>query len=460
MRRLPRARRRLVKVAVGVISFLEGTTKAQAAWADVLGVSREEIEQLIASKVLRPDDKDNLELTFVGIVVFRNSLLFAKPKFDVIGRFGMRETIRILRDYFSRSGSRRPVVDKLKDPEYGDSEVLREYDALQRLQTWFNDHGLFRREQSLTSNRGRPHWVKTVAKCSPVLIQGSAIYPTVIAEKREGVLNDISALQVGALRKLLERYGLPDPGSAIEHAEQATGSIVESWPIPEDQRAYFERRLAIEQRSVYRTDTLQLFKLLREMLNTRLAGSNPQPQIYGTTAFYSVWEDACRAAMGVERQMEPAVPLGQPVWWTYGEGGKVAYEHRQIPDIVVVREQWHVIADAKYFYPFPASRPGWPDIVKQLYYAESLKVPEAHVRSIFLLPLPGQESPTFLGYSTVEGANRTFAVIEAWGLDPAVVFSTYPKVSTSSAHDLIDGILGQRGRVAEFISQPPAHIGR
>ncbi len=446
---------------MGVISLLEGTTKAQAAWADVLGVRREEIEQLIASKILRPGHRDNLELTFVGIVVFRNSLLFAGPKFDVVGRFSMGETIRVLRDYFSRSGSRRPVVDKLKDPEYGDSEVLREYDALQRLQAWFNDHGVFRREQSLTSNRGRPHWVKTVAKCSPVLIQGSAIYPTVIADRREGVLNDISALQVGALRKLLQRYGMPDPGCSIEHAEQATGSIVESWPIPEDQRTYFERRLAIEQRSIYRTDTLQLFKLLRELLNTRMAGANPQPQIYGTTAFYSVWEDACRTAMGVDREMELVVPLGQPVWWAYGEGGKIAYEHRQIPDIVLVREQWHVIADAKYFYPFPASRPGWPDIVKQLYYAESLRVPKAQVRSIFLLPLPGHENPTFLGYSTVEDADRDFAVIEAWGLDPIAVFSAYPQVSTGSANGLIDRILGQGGqRVAEFISQAPANVGR
>lgn len=446
---------------MGVISFLEGTTKAQAAWVDVLGVCPEDIENLVASRILRLGDRGNLELTFVGIIVFNNSLLFARPKFDLAGHLSMGEVIRVLRDYFLRSGSRRPVVDKLREPEYGDTEVLREYDASLRLLAWFNDHGVFRREQSITSNRGRPHWVKTVAKCSPVLMQGSAIYPAVIAERREGMLNDISALQIGILRKLLQRYGVSDPEGAIEHAEQATGSIVESWPIPEDRRTYFERRLAIEQRSVYRTDALQLLKLMQELLSTRLAAASPQPQIYGTTAFYSVWEDACRTAMGVERDMEPAISLAQPVWWTYGENGKLAYEHRQIPDIVLVREQWHLIADAKYFYPFPASRPGWPDIVKQLYYAESLRVPQVQVRSIFLLPLEGKDSPTFLGYSTVEGANRTFAVIEAWGLDPIAALLAYPRVSASSANDLIGRILSKgRQYVTELISQAPAHVGR
>lgn len=427
-------------------------------WSSRLRVSDPDLKYLINARVLRPGEGNRLDLTFVGIVVFKNSLLFAPPKFDGCQSFGLPELLRILRDYFGRSASRRPVIDNVYDPEYGNNEVLREFDALQRIQEWFFAHGLYRREQTQVSDQGRPHWVKTIAKRSPILIQGAAIYPQVIAERREGVLNDISALQVGMLRRLLERYGIIVPG-AVEHAERATGSIVQLWPIPDDQRTYLDRRLALEQRSIFRTDSLQLLRLLRELLGSRLAGTDSKPQIYGTTAFYSVWEDACRIFIGADCQVDPVSSIGQPVWWARSnKGEKARYEQAQIPDIVIVRGVWNLIVDAKYYYRFPASRPGGPDIVKQLFYMEALRSPRANVLSVFLVPFPGVGKPQFLGYSTIEGAHRQFPKIEVWGLDPAQVFAKYPAVLAHGTDDLIDFILSQRDSVAEFVGQTPTHI--
>lgn len=343
---------------MSVVRLNEGTSLTRSEWSSKLGISDSDLSYLINARVLRPIESDRLALVLVGIVVFQNSLLFSPPKFGGGKSFDLPSILRILRDYFRRSSSRRPIVDNVHDPEYGNSEVLREFDALQRLQEWFFTHGLYRREQVQVSHRGRQHWAKTIAKRSPILIQGAAIYPYMIAERREGVLNDVSALQIGILRHLLERYGLTMP-ETVEHAEQATGSIIEQWPIPDNQRTYLDRRLAIEQRSVYRTDSLQLLRLLRELLGSQLAGINSPPKIYGTTAFYSVWEDACRIAIGSDSQTTAISSIGQPVWWSHNiQGVKTRYEQEQIPDIVVVREAWHLIIDAKYYYLFPASRPG------------------------------------------------------------------------------------------------------
>lgn len=437
---------------VGVITVLEGTSLKMVEWTDRLRISRREVLDLIEAKILRADSDGVLfRLYFVGIVVFTNSLLFAQPKFGDVSPMDLPELLRILRVYFARSGLRRPSVDRIRDPEYGSSEVLREFDALLGLRDWYFAHGIYRRERGRVSGHGRPHWAKTIAKRTPLLIQGSAVYPSVIAERREGALDDISALQLGVLRHLLDRYGFEVPTSLV-HAEEATGTTVCEWPLPDNQRNYQLRRLAAEQRNAFRTDMLRLFGLLRESLDSRLAGATQQLQIYGTTAFYAVWEDACRVALDGHTSIDPAPLVGQPVWWALDPvGTKVKYEATQLPDIIVVQDDWHIIVDAKYYYRFPQARPGAPDIIKQFYYMESLCAPAEHVLSVFLLPVPGATVPVFLGYATIEGAHRAFDRIEAWGIDPTLALTQYASHSARDKEHWIDAILSQRERVAEVV---------
>lgn len=444
---------------MSIITISEGTTLALSGWAARIGVREADLGHLFEAKILRPTESGRFVLSFVGVVIFTDCLLFAQPKFGDASPLDLSDTLHILRSYFARSHVRHPLADRHRDPEFGDDEILREFDALVGLRDWFSAYGLYRREQAQVSDRGRPHWVRTIARRSALIMQGAAIYPSVISERREGVLNDISALQSGVLRQLLQRYGLPVP-DAIRHADLATGMAIPSWPMEPDARKYYERRLANEQRSVYRTDTLHLFKLLREVLDSRLASPSIQPQVYGTTAFYAVWEDACRTGVGSDITPESVATLGQPTWWTQDDvGTKTRHSQAQIPDLLVMRDPWLLILDAKYYYPFPEARPGGPDIVKQIYYAESLQHLPANVLSVFLLPLPGAVMPRFLGYATIEGARQPFGNVEAWGLDPAFVLSAYPSVSASRANGVIEAILNQRGRVAEFIDQVPAGVG-
>lgn len=449
----------LPRSEVGVVALLEGIALPRLEWTNRLRLDPEDFAQLVAGKILRLEEAGHYRLAFVGIVVFAHSVLFAQPKFGDVAPVELPRLLRVLRTYFGRGALRRPVVDRSRDPEYGNAEVLREFDAMLALQAWFFAHGVYRREQTQASAHGRPHWVKTIAKCNPVLIQDSAVYPTIVAERREGVFNDISGLQVGVLRCLLERYGSEVP-SALVHAQMATGGPALQWPIPDPQRSYFLRRLSIEQRGVFRTDTLHLFRLLKEALDSRLAGPMPRVQIYGTTAFYAVWEDACRVAMRASSIPEPARLLGQPIWWAYGPGGSTVRRSTvQIPDMVVQRDGWQLIIDAKYYYRFPDAFPGAPDIIKQLYYAESLRVAPEQLISLFLLPEPGALEPRFLGYAMIDEAHRSFGNVEAWGLDPMHLLSWYVAPSAGSQRDLIEAILANRQGVAELAGEIPANVG-
>jgi len=443
---------------MSVVTIGEGSIFSQSEWIARLGLGRDDFQSLVDGKILRETDQGDYSLALVGIVVFKDRVLFARPKIGANAIFDLAGTLRILRSYFARSRRRRPVEDHYRDPEYGDSDVLREFDALMGLRDWFSAHGLYRREQARESAVGRPHWVRTIARRQPLVMQNAVIYPSIVAERREGALNDISALQASVLVRLLDRYGFPVPPE-IRHAEIATGALAGPWPFTPETRAYFLRRLASEQLIVFRTTTLQLLTLLRGALDSKLAAPTMPPQIFGTTAFYSVWEDACRT--GICGDVPPAVVsnIAQPTWFSVdAAGGKHVHAHSQIPDLLVGRATCLLIIDAKYYYPFPDSRPGGPDIIKQVYYAESLASAGVETRSLFLLPISGTAVPRFLGYATIEGGMRQFGEVEAWGVDPAWLFSDYPRVSASRANGVIDRILDARKNVGEFIAQAPTSI--
>ena len=157
---------------------------------------------------------------------------------------------------------------------------------------------------------------------------------------------------------------------------------------------------------------------------------------------------------------DPIRMVGHPVWFARSEAGSYwRFETTQIPDIIIVRDSWYLIIDAKYYYPFPHSHPGAPDIVKQFYYRDSLSVQASDVISVFVMPLPGATLPRFLGLATIEGAHREFGNIEAWGVDPRKVLAGYVSTLAGSSDDFLTPILAQRSGVAEMIGKLPANIG-
>lgn len=435
---------------MSVINIAEGTRLVQGEWMHCLNLHSSQFQFLLGARVFQPHEQGGYVLKFVGVVVHKDRVLFARPKFQKTTLFDMVGTLKILRSYFNRSKSRKPIVDHLRNPEYGNFEVLREFDALTALRDWFRVHGLYSREQYRETGTGRPHWVRTIAKRSPLFMQDSVVYPSIVASRKESVFNEITALQVGVLARLMERYGI-QLLAAIRDAEEVTGAVVRNWPMQIKEKAYFLQQLRSEQAGVYRTDKLQLLELLWEVLDTQLASPSSQPHIFGTTAFYAVWEDACRTEIGNDAAPSNAVNLAQPTWVSQGSDGKIQRdEHRQIPDVMLRHKDWLFIIDAKYYYPFPHARPGAPDIIKQLYYAESATHDPRKILSVFLLPLPGATSPKFLGFATIEGGTRSFTSIEAWGIDPDWLFVDYPFKSAIRAQQVIDGVLQGRDSMAKL----------
>ncbi|OWY32671.1 hypothetical protein CEJ45_20750 [Herbaspirillum aquaticum] len=440
------------------ITVLEGQLYRDKEWLQRLGINSEEFKFLVNSKIFRAEESASYQLSFVGIVIFSNSLLLALPKFCDVQNISMQRILEILKVYFRRSQKRRPITDQRRDPEFGNEQILREYDAMYALRDWFFHHGIYRRDEAETGKSGKVHWAKTISKRIPLLSRSGVVYPEVIGERKVSTFNEISSLQIEILQYLLKRYD-EDLPLQVSQAQQSQENYLLRDILHPNKRPFLLRRLALEKREVYQSEKVRLLDLLTQIVDSRLAESASQPQIYGTTAFYSVWEDVCRSVLCGTAPLDPESLLGEPVWKIPLERGEVkTYRMRQIPDMVLIRNSWRFIIDAKYYYRFPFSHPGAQDIVKQFYYLDSMQPTSDQIASIFLLPLPGAHKAQFLGIATIENGQRNFGSIEAWGLDPVMLLNHYVAQSPAGHNSLIDPILLARANMSEMRSQAPAFV--
>lgn len=409
---------------MSVVCMREGTVLSAAAWCDRLEVTRDDVNLMVTAGVLRPRRGEAFAVEFVGIVVFANCCLQVCPKYISPQDFDLARMLSVLRGYFSRSSSRTPFEDQFRFPEFSDVEVLREFDAVVALREWFALHGLYRQEVEKRSTIGRPNWARTVVRQSPLITEGSVLYPAVESERRHDAFNDITALQVGLMLTLSKRYGL-SISEGLRSATLAAGASIDSWPLAPTVQQFLQKRVLAEKRVQFRSDNLRLLTLLEQILGSRLATRNRKVEIFGTTAFYSVWEDGCRILFG--GMDKPSDALGQPAWRCTVDQEEVVDQLEQLPDIVIARGKELFILDAKYYFPFFQSKPGAPDIIKQIYYAEAVADGSwSSVRSLFILPMNGAWSPKYLGSATIEGSARKFPAVEAWGIEPKAVFAHYP----------------------------------
>jgi hypothetical protein len=440
---------------MALIYIFEGDVLHEDHWCAKLLVSEEQLKDLQAKGLFRRHETGALELRFVGLLIFQQSAVVSFPKYALNREIDLPHLIAVLRRYFSRSAERTPITDALRDANFSSPEALREYDSMERLDAWFKTNGIYRREQVFISASGKIHWGRTIARQQPLIMQGSIVYPSHVSSKREGVFNEVSAIQLGVTAQLLHRYSRPVP-DPLRHAVISSSTPIVNWPLPASSASYFLRKIDAERRVTFRTDSLDLFGALRGALLDATVGRSSRPQIFGTTAFYSVWEDACRSFF---EEQATFVSVACPTWLIPTENGVDQYEHDQVPDFVFTGKGHLYVGDAKYYFPFPRSRPGSPDIVKQLFYAESI-VCDKPIRSVFFLPDPRACIASFKGVANIQGSAKLFQFVEAWGLNTSMVFDAYLNQLSGRALNTISLLDRSEFYVTELLAQTPSLISR
>lgn len=437
---------------------IEQTVHDRAGWLEALNLTEDEFDGLVARRVLRQDTKSrDFRIEFVGVAITSRGSISVVPRVPGAVNYSFAAILRLMRRYFLRSDAREPYESAAADLHFQDDRLVREFDAFLALLSWYREHGLYRQEtRAMVTGGGRPDWRRTFARSDVLVSDGRVLYVQPVSSRRTYNPSMVGSLQLHFLRTLSDRFGFSPP-SEIE-AEIHWSLPLDADPVTRSGAQLLVSRIQAEKRSVFRGDRLVLLDILLALLGGSAGLDGPEGlRLYGTTSFYMVWEDACRhyfSASGFSDIPE----LAQPQWKLRNSLGRWSREHggEQRPDIALRRGDVHVVLDAKYYYPFPVSRPGWGDIVKQIYYQESLPAEKGEIINCFLMPGLARDRFTFAGYVEVEGLGvRAFPSVEAWLLNPAHVLEAYSSAEAIHPSSLED-FLGVRASMTETISKAPA----
>ena len=125
--------------------------------------------------------------------------------------------------------------------------------------------------------------------------------------------------------------------------------------------------------------------------------------IYATPYFHWVWEKICSFLFSNQKE----IVLPKPYWEVNNEKSYT----EQIPDVLFKFNNTIYVLDAKYYRTkyAPKKLPGWGDLVKQFFYAHTLKKTlekqfgNVKIENIFLFPGTTENEIEYLGYAAVEG---------------------------------------------------------
>lgn len=439
----------------------ERSVHDRMGWRETLNLDETDFDDLVAARVLRPELGGRLfRMEFVGVAMTAKGSIAVTPRVSGGDTYAFAALLRLMRRYFLRSAARRPYETASADLHHQDERIVREFDGYLALLAWYREHGLYRHEvKTLVEGGGRPDWRRTFAR-SPVLISESrALYNRPIGRRRAHNPSLIGSLQLHFLGKLSERFGYPPPPDLETNLLWSLPLTVD--PASAEGSAQLAARVQAERRTVFRGDRLVLLDVLLALLNLPSRSDGPDGvRLFGTTAFYGVWEDACRHYFS-SGQFAELTALAQPQWqlrtgdgnWRSEPGGE------QRPDIALRAGNVRAILDAKYYVPFPWSKPGWADIVKQLYYQDCLPLEAGEVMNAFVMPGKIGERFAFAGRVEVEGVgSKSYPPIEAWLLDPRHVLDVYLSGDAPQPPSLAE-LLRHRAGMGEDTIQPPAHVG-
>lgn len=247
----------------------------------------------------------------------------------------------------------------------------------------FRRNGLYSRRRTVrTRNVGKPDWKRTISKVTPFKSAGHLVYLDFHGGKRcyesDSEVSRIHAYIIKVLDSEFNVFlesnfvysvdGIPDP--AIKKKE------------------FFLTKLRAELKDVYSDRDIRLLKLLIKYIEQE-RGHDEVETLFGIKHFHYVWEYMLRQVLANTVNINSELPI--PAYRSRDGALVPAASKGQVTDIVIKHpsENKYNVVDAKYYGATSISNsPGWPDLVKQFFYAKALKFiyPSSTVTNSFIFP--------------------------------------------------------------------------
>lgn len=383
----------------------------------------EHVRAALDSENLLRSDQDKLD--FCGMVmrksrtdVFlpRNSGMVAHSEQQKISA----SLIHAIHKYTQNRG-RPSFADGASEQIVGDSFLGLAFTLLAD----YVDHGIYiRRTSDIRKNAGKLDWKRTIGRVQSYPSNGSLVYLDTLGRKKTTHYDDeVTRIHAEIIRELDSLIGWiffdKDSNIASELADIKRPSGDNKTNI-----GMLERELGI----LYADREMKLMIDLTAYLSRKI-GSADSSLVIGISKFHSMWEHMIDSCM--EWKFEINHLLAKPCYRINGEY-KIAAQKGGRTDTVLRSSDKTIFAiiDAKYYGAENlANLPGWPDLIKQFFYALALKdiYPEAIVYNWFIFPgAKGRvESAHLMAPGTSVLQDHKYMPIQCKYLEPMTLISYY-----------------------------------
>ena len=276
-------------------------------------------------------------------------------------------------------------ADELVDEGIHGQEYLGLIFAL--FEDYFNN-GLFtRRVSERKVNSGKVDWNRTIKQSIPYMSGDSSVYLELAGSIKRVYSNcETAKIHAEVLRNLDQKVGwlINDDGAITKQLIDVPVSLMDN-----DTKIY---HLNNELTRAYSDRDIYLIKQLISYLKLESMSQKSDFSI-GIKKFEGMWEHM------LSKTLKNVFPinkkLAKPVYKINGEL-KLASRKGQRTDIVLRDPETgdFTVIDAKYYAAKSLeTAPGWPDLVKQFFYAKAVKsiYPESNVFNMFIFP--GNKGP-------------------------------------------------------------------
>jgi hypothetical protein len=339
------------------------------------------IRGLIAENRLKKVSFCGILMVNGGINVFlpRSSEHSHLPKKNQISMASL--TLKAVEKYWKEKNTR---ID-LKDEPDG-SQGLSQLSLIRKLLDDFRQYGIYSRRKVIKKiNSSRPDWKRTITKSSPFKgLGGAPVYLDVhCIQKRYFSDTEVSLIHAKIINQIDQDFSWIVSGRLGLIAPE-----LNDYPTPVSNINHQIHLLKSELNQIYAERDIVLLKDLINYLEN-FSGRQGNNFIAGVKDFHFVWEHMLRQVL--ENKVELNSQLPAPAYNDVNGNIHTANQKSMRTDIILEDKPRSIVAivDAKYYAATsPENSPGWPDLVKQFFYAKAMKLlrPSSTIRNYFVFP--------------------------------------------------------------------------
>lgn len=290
----------------------------------------------------------------------------------------------------------------------------------------YNQYGLYTSDNFYYRKgfQGKTNWKKTVGSVIPHIDGDEIIYPQLVNRFNNPYYsNEITKIHASAISMIIKKFGWLLSKNELNHFKADSIKRNNLSDI---------RLINNELVNIYSDSKIHTLKILLRFLESDLSNGQRDSLSYGFSDFQYVWEHMLRHALS------PAHVFNDMPSPAYLNKGGIEFRKEQkgqridlfLYDAITKKA---CVIDAKYYDASSTDRaPGWPDLVKQFFYAKSLTAGSLKnevntVANYFIFPGESIETSPASAY-VIDSSGRLdheFPPIQCLLINPELIINSY-----------------------------------